>query len=190
MTTVRDVQRRLIALGFALPKYGADGSPGAETWAAIDAALDALVSARGGAAPPQSPHAASIASAVILGQLKATRTIDEIIVHCTATPEGKDYSVDTIRSWHLGQGWKDIGYHYVVYRDGSVHPGRPETQVGSHVAGHNAHTLGIVYVGGVAADGKTPKDTRTAAQKASLIDLVKALAAKYPAIKKVTGHNQ
>ncbi|MCR6498404.1 N-acetylmuramoyl-L-alanine amidase [Shinella sp. CPCC 101442] len=127
---------------------------------------------------------------MILKQPEATRKITEIIVHCTATPEGREVSVDTIRSWHLANGWKDIGYHYVVALDGTVRPGRAEAQIGSHVAGHNSGTIGIVYVGGVAADGKTPKDTRTAAQKSALLDLAKALIAKYPAIKEVAGHNQ
>ena len=132
----------------------------------------------------------SNAAAVVARQPKSTRKISEIIVHCTATPEGRAVSVDTIRSWHLANGWRDIGYHWVVKLDGSIEAGRPEDQVGSHVAGHNTGTLGVVYVGGVAADGKTPKDTRTPAQRAALLDLVRALITKYPSVKKVTGHNQ
>jgi N-acetylmuramoyl-L-alanine amidase len=193
-TTVQSLQRRLIALGFPLPKFGADGDPGAETLAAIGVALDELERVRGlkpaGPSPKPLSAAASTTSTVILKQPKATRVIDEIIVHCTATPEGRDVSVDTIRSWHLANGWKDIGYHYVVLLDGTVQVGRPEAEVGSHVAGHNSRTLGIVYVGGVAADGRTPKDTRTPAQKAALLDLARALIAKYPTVRKVTGHNQ
>ncbi|MGW9333632.1 N-acetylmuramoyl-L-alanine amidase [Bosea sp. NPDC055594] len=119
-----------------------------------------------------------------------TRHIEEIIVHCTATPEGRPVSVNTIRGWHIGQGWRDIGYHWVVLLDGTIAPGRPESQVGSHVAGHNSGTLGVVYVGGVGADGKTPKDTRTPAQRAALLELCRALIQRYPAIRKVTGHNQ
>lgn len=109
------------------------------------------------------------------------RQINKIVVHCSATPEGKDFTVDTIRDWHInGRGWKDIGYHYVIYRDGSIHKGRPEEQIGAHVTGHNSDSIGICYIGGVASDGKTPKDTRTEAQKASLIKLLKELKAKYP----------
>jgi N-acetylmuramoyl-L-alanine amidase len=74
--------------------------------------------------------------------------------------------------------------------DGTVKPGRPEAQVGSHVAGHNNGTLGVVYVGGVAADGKTPKDTRTPAQRVALLAHVRALIERYPTVRKVTGHNQ
>lgn len=108
------------------------------------------------------------------------RQITKIIVHCTATPEGKNYTVDTIRKWHIAKGWSDIGYHYVIYLDGSVHKGRDEKIVGAHCLGQNANSIGVCYVGGVATDGKTPKDTRTEAQKQSLIDLLKKLKAKYP----------
>lgn len=67
----------------------------------------------------------------------AKRDIREIIVHCTATPAGRDYTVDDIRKWHLQRGFSDIGYHYVIYRDGSVHEGRPVTMAGAHCTGHN-----------------------------------------------------
>jgi hypothetical protein len=90
---------------------------------------------------------------VIAHQPKAKRPIVEVIIHCTATPEGRDVSMATIRGWHKKQGWKDIGYHYVVMLDGTVEQGRPEGQIGSHVAGHNTGTMGVVYVGGVAKDG-------------------------------------
>ena len=108
------------------------------------------------------------------------RVINEIIVHCTATPEGKDYTVADIDKWHKARGWKGIGYHYVIYRDGSIHQGRPETEIGAHCQGHNANSIGVVYVGGLASDGKTPKDTRTGAQKKSLENLLKLLKQKYP----------
>lgn len=198
---VLDLQRRLLALGFnpgtpdgiAGPKtkravelfqiaegLTVDGIAGPKTWARL----------REKGADQPDPVVSSEAVGVVVRQPKASRSIKEVIVHCTATPEGRDVSVDTIRSWHLANGWKDIGYHYVVKLDGSIEPGRAEAQVGSHVAGHNTGTLGIVYVGGVAADGKTAKDTRTPAQKAAMLDLAKALIAKYPTVTKVTGHNQ
>lgn len=106
--------------------------------------------------------------------------IKELIIHCSATPEGIDYTVDQIRKWHKQRGFNDIGYHYVIYRDGSIHKGRPENKIGAHCKGHNAISLGICYIGGVAKDGKTPKDTRTDAQKKSLIALLTALKKKYP----------
>ena len=116
------------------------------------------------------------------------RKINEIILHCTATPEGKDYDVETIRRWHVqGNGWRDIGYHYVIYRDGTIHLGRPLDQTGAHTSGHNTSTIGIVYVGGCAADGKTPKDTRTPAQKEALRTLCKVLCDTL-GITKISGH--
>ena len=108
------------------------------------------------------------------------RDIKELIVHCSATPEGKDYSVDTIRQWHLQRGFSDIGYHYVIYRDGSIHIGRDESIIGAHCTGHNTNSIGVCYIGGCASDGKTPKDTRTAQQKQSLVKLLKELKTKYP----------
>ena len=108
------------------------------------------------------------------------RNIKELIVHCSATPEGKDYSVDTIRQWHLQRGFSDIGYHYVIYRDGSIHIGRDESIIGAHCTGHNTNSIGVCYIGGCAFDGKTPKDTRTTEQKQSLVKLLKELKTKYP----------
>ena len=122
------------------------------------------------------------------------RKIDKIIIHCSATPEGKDYTVEQIRQWHTapkpkGNGWRDIGYHFVIYRDGSIHKGRPVEQAGAHTYGYNAHSIGICYIGGCAADGKTPKDTRTEAQRAALVRLVADLKARYPRAT-VHGHNE
>ena len=118
------------------------------------------------------------------------RPINEIIIHCTATAEGKDYTVDQIRQWHVkGNGWKDIGYHYVIYRDGSTHAGRPIDQIGAHTTNHNTGTIGVCYVGGCAADGKTPKDTRTPKQKASLVELVRSLKTVFGS-SKVSGHRE
>ena len=109
------------------------------------------------------------------------RNINKIIVHCSATPEGKDVKTETIRGWHIkGNGWNDIGYHYVIELDGSVHKGRDESKVGAHCQGYNFNSIGVCYVGGVAKDGKTPKDTRTEKQKESLLALLKELKAKYP----------
>lgn len=115
-----------------------------------------------------------------LNLLVNKRNIKELIVHCSATPEGKDYSVDTIRQWHLQRGFSDIGYHYVVYRDGSIHIGRDESIIGAHCTGHNTNSIGVCYIGGCASDGKTPKDTRTTEQKQSLVKLLKKLKTKYP----------
>lgn len=117
------------------------------------------------------------------------RQIKEIILHCSATAEGRDYTVADIDRWHKARGWRGIGYHYVIYRDGSVHAGRPVEQIGAHCTGHNANSIGICYIGGVAADGKTPKDTRTPAQRIALRELVEELRAKYPGAT-VHGHRE
>lgn len=107
------------------------------------------------------------------------RTITLIIIHCSATPEGKDFTIEDIDSWHRQRGWKCIGYHYVIYLDGSIHPGRPESMVGAHCQNHNQHSIGVCYIGGLNKDGHA-KDTRTPAQKASLLSLLKQLILKYP----------
>ena len=117
------------------------------------------------------------------------RAIHKIIIHCTATREGDDISVDTIRRWHLNRGWSDIGYHYVIDIKGDIHAGRPIELMGSHTRSENKYSIGIAYVGGVEADGKTPKDTRTKAQKDSIIRLVKKLKGCYPDVT-IHGHNE
>lgn len=108
------------------------------------------------------------------------RYINEIIVHCSATAEGKDFTTAQIKQWHLARGFSDIGYHWVIYRDGSVHPGRDESKIGAHCTGHNSYSIGVCYIGGCATDGITPKDTRTDAQKTALVKLLKELKVKYP----------
>ena len=115
------------------------------------------------------------------------RKINLIIVHCSATPEGKDFTVDDITRWHKARGFKTIGYHFVIYRDGSIHKGRPVSEEGAHCAGHNANSIGVCYIGGLAADGKTPKDTRTDAQKLSLRNLLSQLKKNYPGVA-IRGH--
>lgn len=118
-----------------------------------------------------------------LGVPSNKRNINEIIVHCSATAEGKDFTTAQIKQWHLARGFSDIGYHWVIYRDGSIHSGRDESKIGAHCTGHNSYSIGVCYIGGCATDGKTPKDTRTWAQKASLVKLLKELKLRYPKAK-------
>lgn len=115
------------------------------------------------------------------------RQITEIIIHCADTPEGRDVKADEIRRWHKNErGWSDIGYHYVIDLDGTIEAGRDIETAGAHCTGHNAKSIGICYVGG--CDEKMqPKDTRTEAQKASLLLLLKYLQQRYPAAK-IYGH--
>ena len=108
------------------------------------------------------------------------RKINEIIVHCAATREGRDFTVEDITRWHKARGFATIGYHYVIYRDGSIHEGRPLEQIGAHCVGHNKHSIGICYIGGCASAGKTPKDTRTSEQKEALLSLLRRLKARFP----------
>lgn len=107
------------------------------------------------------------------------RNINLIIVHCSATPEGRNVAVADIDRWHRERWFDGIGYHYVVYIDGSVHEGRPLNKVGAHCKGHNAHSIGICYIGGVDLNGK-PKDTRTLAQKDALVNLLMRLKRRFP----------
>ena len=115
------------------------------------------------------------------------RKINEIIIHCSATREGQDISVDTIRQWHIRRGWSDIGYHFVIYLDGSVHEGRPLERIGAHTIGHNRNSIGVCYIGGMNKEYTKAKDTRTTAQKESLKNLLMSYKNKYKDIK-IYGH--
>ena len=124
---------------------------------------------------------------------KSKRRIDYIAVHCTASREGQAMTVQQIRAQHKAQGWADIGYHYVVTLDGVVHLGRDVDIAGAHVSGHNSNSIGVVYVGGLENDPRKAykdlkaKDTRTQAQKASLLSLLMELRKLYP-YAKIQGH--
>jgi len=107
------------------------------------------------------------------------RTIKEIIIHCSATPEGRPVTVAEIDKWHKDRGFNKIGYHFVVYLDGSVHEGRKISEAGAHCTGHNSISIGICYVGGCDKKMK-PKDTRTPEQKDALRELVRKLKEIYP----------
>ena len=111
--------------------------------------------------------------------VKSKRSINEIIVHCTATKEGRDYTTADIKRWHLERGYSDIGYHYIIYRDGSIHQGRNIDITGAHCKNHNAHSIGICYVGGLDSNSKA-KDTRTDAQKEAMLKLITATKKLYP----------
>lgn len=121
------------------------------------------------------------------------RDINLIIIHCSATQPSQDIGVAEIKKWHTdkkpyGNGWKDIGYHYVIRRNGNIENGRTESQVGSHTAGHNATSLGICMVGGINRKGH-PEANFTPAQWDSLNRLVRILRARYPKTT-VHGHNE
>ena len=118
---------------------------------------------------------------------KSERKITEIIIHCSATPEGRDYTVDDIRRWHKQRGYSDVGYHYIVYRNGILAQGRDVNIIGAHASGHNAHSIGICYIGGMSADNTRPEDTRTLRQKGRLLSLLVDLRKLYPNAR-IVGH--
>ena len=101
------------------------------------------------------------------------RKVNKIIIHCTATPEGRDVSIDEVRRWHVKErGWRDVGYHFLIRLDGTVEEGRPIEMTGAHTRGHNWDSIGIAYAGGMSKDITEPKDTRTEQQKSSMVDLL------------------
>lgn len=115
------------------------------------------------------------------------RTLDRIVLHCSATEEGHPFGAADIRRWHKARGWKDIGYHYVILLDGTVEYGRPVDQVGAHVKGHNSTTVGVCYIGGL-RHGK-PADTMTPEQEVAFLELVYSLR-KSLGYLTVHGHNE
>lgn len=121
------------------------------------------------------------------GSLPIPRKVTDIIVHCSATAEGRDFRAKDIDVWHKRRGFRKIGYHFVVDLDGNIEPGRSLGEVGAHVSGHNSNSIGICYIGGVNRHGE-PKDTRTEEQKESLLFLIKTLKSRIPAVVKVAGH--
>ncbi len=108
------------------------------------------------------------------------RTITLIIIHCSATPEGRSLSFEECRRDHImHRHFRDIGYHFYITRDGTVHDGRHIEKVGAHCEGHNSHSIGICYEGGLDANGK-PADTRTEAQRKALKSLVERMHRLFP----------
>lgn len=115
------------------------------------------------------------------------RTLNTIVVHCSATPPDRNVTVADIRRWHTkGNGWSDVGYHYVIRRDGVVEAGRPLERPGAHAAGYNADSIGVCLVGGVDSDGQ-PDANFTRQQWAALAQLVDDILLTHGPLK-VIGH--
>lgn len=126
-----------------------------------------------------------------------------LVIHCTATPEGREVSAAQIRAWHTnpvskgGRGWKQVGYTDLVHLDGRVErlvQNNEDAEVDpwevtNGAAGYNSVSRHIVYAGGVALDGRTPKDTRTAGQCWALEQYVKDFHRRFPNVK-IMGHNE
>ena len=102
------------------------------------------------------------------------RTFEAIALHCSATPPSMDLGACVIEKWHVARGWSQIGYHFVLRRDGTVERGRPMHLAGAHVKGHNEYTVGVCYVGGV-DENNEPQDNMTDAQHAAFVELVEKL---------------
>tara|TARA_R110002020_G_scaffold389000_1_gene599658 strand:+ start:169 stop:594 length:426 start_codon:yes stop_codon:yes gene_type:complete len=121
------------------------------------------------------------------------RDLNRVILHCSATPEGREVSVETIREWHTdppprGRGWSDIGYHYVIHLNGKIELGRPIEVQGAHTSGENEDSIGICYIGGVNAANE-PKDTMTVLQAIAFVDIVKSLRLIFGKLS-IHGHNE
>lgn len=101
-----------------------------------------------------------------------------ITVHCSATPPEQDVHVADIRQWHKKRGWRDVGYHFVIRRNGDVELGRPLSQTGAHVKGHNKGNIGVCMVGGCNSELQ-PEDNFTLAQRKALFGLVAALQEQF-----------
>ena len=110
---------------------------------------------------------------------KNKRNISLIVLHCSATRVNQNFTIEQLEACHKARGFQTIGYHYYITKDGTLYPGRPESQMGAHAKGFNAHSIGICYEGGLDKDGN-PADTRTPAQKRALVSLLQNLAIDYP----------
>lgn len=130
-------------------------------------------------------------------QGKANHPVTEIFIHCTATPsdwrqnDTSKQRLEAIRQMHIKErGWSDIGYHWLIDRDGTVMPGRKETVIGAHVAGHNTGTIGISLFGGLTSQTHDAfLKNFTSRQGLALFDLVDDIRARTN-IKMIRGHNQ
>ncbi len=114
------------------------------------------------------------------------RKINKIIIHCSATKTEQNINAAIIRSWHKAKGWSDIGYHFIIKRDGTIEIGRPLERAGAHVKGFNSDSIGICLVGGLDTDGK-PKNNFTDKQFNSLHLLVDGMKFKFN-INEIKGH--
>lgn len=115
------------------------------------------------------------------------RKIYYLVIHCSATREDRPFEVEALRAAHLARGFRGIGYHYYIRRDGTVVETRPLAEVGAHVRGYNQHSVGICYEGGLDKEGR-PADTRTPAQRSALRQLVHRLLKRFKGEVRVCGH--
>lgn len=107
------------------------------------------------------------------------RQIDLIVIHRSATRCNRDFPVEALEACHRARGFNGIGYHYYITRDGQLHLTRSEAVPGAHARHFNTHSIGICYEGGLDEKGR-PADTRTAAQKRTLLALLRSLREDFP----------
>ena len=120
--------------------------------------------------------------------MELRKKTDSIIIHCAATKASMDIGYDEIRKWHVDQnGWDDVGYHFIIRRNGKLEKARPEGYSGAHAPSHNSRSIGICLVGGMAEDGG-PENNFTLEQFLTLKDLVNMVMGKYSDITEVLGH--
>lgn len=116
------------------------------------------------------------------------RQVTEIIIHCAATKPSMDIGAAEIKEWHLAKGWSDIGYHYVIRRNGQIENGRNKDVPGAHTQGHNANSIGICLVGGINDEGDAANNF-TKAQWSTLARLVRILKVDFSRAS-IHGHNE
>ena len=114
------------------------------------------------------------------------RRIDLIVIHCSATRANRNFTVEDLEACHKARGFRTIGYHYYITKDGTIYPCRSESEIGAHAKHYNAHSIGICYEGGLDKDGN-PADTRTPAQKQAMVKLLQSLCTDYPEAE-IIGH--
>lgn len=115
-----------------------------------------------------------------------SREISQLVVHCSATKPSLDVDAAMIDRWHRTKGWRCIGYHYVIKRDGTIQRGRPLNEVGAHVANHNLNSVGICLAGGVNTNNKA-ENNFTKEQFGALADLLDVLKRRFPEAE-ILGH--
>lgn len=118
---------------------------------------------------------------------KPIREIEYLVIHCSATPEDMDIGVQEIKLWHLQRGFRDVGYHKVIRRDGTIENGRSEDVPGAHARGYNEKSLAVCLVGGTESDKRTPEANFTHAQWDALEEVIKMWKAVNPDAQ-VLGH--
>ncbi len=112
--------------------------------------------------------------------MSALGPVKYLTLHCAATPEGRKVDAKTVSQWDIAK-FGTVSYHWVVELDGAMIRTLSDETKGAHVGKANTGNIGICYIGGVDKSGN-PKDTRTEAQKKSLLTLVRTYRARYPGI--------